>query len=440
VLLPWSRTATLAVCSSGVALSLHGEKPRLLTDATFEWKDSNQLAQILAQSESTLKNQSVNVILSNTFVRYLVLPWQDGVLTQMDWQAIAQHAFRKQFGAAANDWLVRVSLEKYGQTVLAAAIDNSFYAQLQISAEALNFSIGAVEPLLMRVLNQNKPNTWALIAEPERLVLCQMQDSEWRQVLVDSPPAGQEFQHAEQLIQRSLLQLEASAQPSKIGSFVSKALSKIWQDNIGSRQKLMMPLSGAQPHAVWMAGFSAQNKAQKIQLDFADKAQTKTKLGDLILLLGALFLAAFLWISYQQTQAKIDALQQTEMDVERYSGVEGRSGARVDSVVQEQLKLSQQAQQQLNLPWMPMLAALEAVKKANSNIQLLNISPNKNRAEIKLSGEAATFADITHLIDDLRTNAAFSDAVLVSQHLEQDADRPKSSAIYVFEINVGWRV
>ncbi len=432
--LPWSKTSTLALSNTGIALSIRGEKPQLITDATFEWKDANQLAEILAQSKSVLKNQQVNFVLSNTFVRYLVMPWQDGVLTQADWQAIAQHEFRKQFGATANDWLVRVSLGKHGQTVLAAAIDNKLYAQLQTSAEQLGFNVRVVEPLLMRVLNQNKLNNWVLIAEPQRLLLCQTHDDEWQQVVVDSPPAGQEFQHAEQLIQRSLLQLEASAQPSKIGSFVSKALSKTWQDNIGSRQKLMIPLSGAQPHAVWMAGFSAQNKAQKIQLDFAGKTETKTKLGDLILLLGALSLAAFLWISYQQTQAKINVLQQTEI------GAENLSSTKVDPAVQEQLKLSQQAQQQLNLPWMPMLAALEMVKKTNPNIQLLNISPNKNRAEIKLSGEAATFADITHLIDDLRTNAAFSDAVLVSQHLEQDTDRPKSQIIYVFEINVRWRV
>jgi Fimbrial assembly protein (PilN) len=401
VWLPWSKTSTLALSSTGIALSIRGEKPQLLTDATFECKDANQLTEILAQSESSLKKQSVNVVLSNTFVRYLVLPWQDAVLTQADWQAIAQHEFRKQFGATANDWLVRVNLGKHGQTVLAAAIDNKLYAQLQTSAEQLGFNVCVIEPLLMRVFNQHNPNSWVLVAEPQRLLLCQIRDDEWQQVVVDSPPAGQEYQHAEQLIQRSSLQIE-------------------------------------KPHAVWMAGFSAQNKAQKIQLDFA--AKTQTKLGDLILLFGALSLAAFLWISYQQIQAKINVLQQTEMDAERYSGAESRSGAKVDPAVQEQLKLSQQAQQQLNLPWMPMLAALETVKKANSNIQLLNISPNKNRAEIKLSGEAATFADITHLIDDLRANPAFSDAVLVSQHLEQDADRPKSQVIYVFEINVGWRV
>jgi hypothetical protein len=369
-------------------------------------------------------------------VRYLVLPWQDNVLKQADWQAIAQHEFRKQFGAVASDWLISVSLAKHGQKILAAAIDNSLFTQLQSSAEQNGFNVCSVEPLLMRVFNQQNPNTWALVAEPQRLLLCQMHDDEWQQIVVDSPPAGQEYQKAEQLIQRSFLPLDTSAQPNKIATYVSAALSKIWQDNIGSRQKLMMQLSAAQPHPVWLAGLPLPRLyAQKIQLDFAAKTHANTALGDLILLLGAIFLAIFLWINYQQTQTKINLLQQqADLPVDAYSS------KKLDPALADNLALAQQSQLQLNLPWMPTLAALEAVKKTNPSIQLLNISPNKNRAEIKLSGETATFANIAHFIDDLRANPAFTDAVLISQHLEQDADKPKSSLVYVFEINLGWRV
>lgn len=434
--LPWSKPGTLALSGVGIAFGLRGKKPQLLTDADFQWKDTNQLADILAHSKNALKNQTVKVILSNTFVRYLVLPWQDGVMTQADWQAIAQHEFRKQFGTAAGDWLVQVALGRYGQTVLAAAIDNSLYTQLQAAAKQLSFNISAIEPLLMSACNQNSSNTWVLVAEPQRLLLSQMHGGEWKQVLVDSPPAGRESQHAEQLIQRSLLQLETTAQPGKIAAYVSAALNKTWQDNAGSRQKLMTPLSGTQPHAVWMAGFPPlNNQAKKTQLDFSGKTQAKTKLSDVILLLGTISLAAYLWISHQQTQAQISALQQ-----QAKAGLEARPSVRPDPEMEGNLKFALQAQQRLNLPWMPALSALEAVKKANPNIEFLSISPNKNRAEIKLNGEAATFADITHFLDDLRANAAFSDALLVSQHLEQDADKPKPQVIYVFEINVGWRI
>lgn len=426
---------TLAICRTGVALALRGEKPQLLTNAAFEWKDTSQLSEILADSENVIKNQNVKVVLSNTFARYLVLPWQDGVLMQADWQAIAQHEFRKQFGAIADDWLVGVSLGKHGQTVLAAAMDNKLYAQLQASSEQLAFKIEAIEPLLITLLNRNSASTWTLLAEPQRLVLCTSADGEWKQVLVDSPPLGQEYAHAEKLIQRSLLQLETTAQPSKIATFVSAALTKIWQDNIGSRQKLMLPLSSAQSHATWMAGLSLNKQTQKVQLYFARKSQTKTKLGDVILLLAAISVAAFLWINYQQTQAKISTLEQ-----QAAANLMARPIVKPDAAVADKLKIALQVQQQLNLPWMPMLAALEEVKKANPNIEFINISPNKNRSEIKLNGEATAFADITQLLNDLRANAAFSDAALVNQHLEQDADKPKSQIIYVFEINLGWRV
>jgi Cu/Ag efflux protein CusF len=427
----------LAISNTGIAFCQGGKHSQLLTDATFRWKDANQLAEILFYNKNIFKNKQVNVVLSNTFVRYLILPWQEEVLTQTEWQAIAQHAFRKAFGAIANDWLTRVHFAQYGQTVLVAAIDNSLYTQLQHSAAQIGFDLVALEPLLTCIFNQDNNNIWTLIAEPQRLMLCQIRNGEWMQIAVDSPPAGQEYQKGEQLIQRSFLQLDTVNQPSKITTYVSAALSQGWQDKIGSRQKLMTPFTGVQAHALWMANLPVSNKrAQNLQLDFASKVQASTQFVDLILLVTALTLAVFLWVSYQQTQLKINTLQQ------QYAANQNiNSTVKPDPVTEEKLMLAHQTLQQLNLPWMPMLTALEMVKKANPNIALLNISPNKNRAEIKLIGEATDFADITRLLNGLRINEAFNDAVLVSQHLEQeDTKNGQKKLIYVFEMNVGWRI
>ena len=430
-----SRPSTLAISHTGIAFCQGGKKTQLLTDTTFRWIDANQLAEILASNKDIVKNQQVNVVLSNTFVRYLILPWQDGVLTQADWQAIAQHAFRKAFGVIANDWLTHVHFSRYGQTVLAAAIDKSLYVQLQRSAKQIGFDLVALESLLTRVFNQDNKNSWTLIAEPQRLMLCQIRNGEWLQTVMDSPLAGQEYQKAEQLIQRSILQLETANQPSKVSTYVSASLSQGWQDEMGSIQKLMTPFTSVQAHALWMANLPVSNKrAQNRQLDFTSK--TKAQLISLIFFVATLTLATFLWLSYQQTQLKIDILQQ-----QRVANINANATDKPDPVIEEKLMLAHQTQQQLNLPWMPMLTALEMVKKANPNIALLNISPNKNRAEIKLIGEATDFADITRLLNDLRINTAFNDAVLVSQHLEQeDAKNGQKKLIYVFEMNVGWRI
>ena len=253
MLLPWSRTSTLAICNHGVALDAGVKKPQLLTDANFKWTEQTQLNEILLKYQDSIKNHAIKVILSNFFVRYLVLPWQDSVFTEADWKAIAQHEFRKQHGALANNWLVSVHLQEYGQAILAAAIDNKLYSQLHESAAQLKFDVVAVEPLLMTLLNQNLPNTWALIAEPERLVLCQIKDGTWQQVFVDSPPAGHEYQHAERLIQRSFLPIDGIVQHGKVATYVSAALLRGWQDSIDGQQRIITKTSSLQPHAVWMA-------------------------------------------------------------------------------------------------------------------------------------------------------------------------------------------
>lgn len=262
MLLPWSSVRTLAIAHDGIALRTGGEKPQMLTEAGFQWRAETPLLSLLSQHENSLKNQPIKVVLSNTFVRYLVLPWQDAVFAKADWQAIAQHAFRQQFGAQAGDWRVSVHFQQYGQTVLAAAMNDDVYMQLEAAATALKFNMVRVAPLLMTLLNAHSADAkaidwaltgWVLVAEPQRLLLCQINQGEWQQVLVDSPPAGQEYQHAEQLIQRAML-TALPTPATKVASYVSASLSKSWQENIGSRQKMIMPVSGAKPHAAWMAG------------------------------------------------------------------------------------------------------------------------------------------------------------------------------------------
>ena len=175
---------------------------------------------------------------------------------------------------------------------------------------------------------------------------------------------------------------------------------------------------------------------QKIQLNFVGGRQNRASWWDLVLLLAVIVLTGFLLNCYQETKTQINLLQQkTEANPELVPRVA------LDLALEGSLKYAQQVQQQLNLPWMSMLTALEEVKKSNPNIHLLGIGPIKDRAEIKLNGEAMKFTDITHFLDELRANKVFSDAALVSQHLEQDDSiKSQDKLIYVFEIKLDWRL
>ena len=116
MLLPWSKQSTLAISHHGIAFKHADGQSKLLTDNKFAWTNVAQLAEILNAHQSLVKHQHVQVLLSNTLIRYLVLPWQNEVFAKQDWQSIAQHEFRKQYGAAADTWKVSVNFGNYGQT------------------------------------------------------------------------------------------------------------------------------------------------------------------------------------------------------------------------------------------------------------------------------------------------------------------------------------
>ena len=170
-----------------------------------------------------------------------------------------------------------------------------------------------------------------------------------------------------------------------------------------------------------------------MRLNFAPSSNVVSLLGS-VLLMAVLVVMALVYVKQQALTEAIAAKTRSLQPLSRGSHTQAQ--ASLDKALANNTQLAQTVQQQLNVPWMAMLTGLEQMKKANPNIDLLSISPNKQRASIVLTGEATTFADITQLLDALRTHPAFGDAVLLNHHLEQDA----AHVVYVFEINVGWRV
>lgn len=260
MLLPWSKPSCLSLSAQGIALRLGNQVPQLLSDQAVVGHDDSALAKVLEQQATLLKHQTIEVVLSNALVRYCVLPWQNGIYRREDWEAIAQHAFRKDFGSEANEWVVTLSLAAYQAPVLAGAIDQSLLLQLQTLSKQIGFTLAGVTPLLAKLeAKQTASSTqWLCAAEPQRIVLLQKNKEGYQQVLVDSPPTNAESMHLQQLVSRALLQTQqasaAMGQVSKPLVYVSNALKTSWDDTVASSCKLAMPLTASQPHPVWMAG------------------------------------------------------------------------------------------------------------------------------------------------------------------------------------------
>ncbi len=171
-----------------------------------------------------------------------------------------------------------------------------------------------------------------------------------------------------------------------------------------------------------------------LDLDYAVDLKPTPMWLRLALLLAALVLASSVLAYYQQLQSQLQAKQ---ADATNYIAQKPiASNVQLDDALND----AWATQQNLNFPWLKMLSALEAVKAQHPSIDLLSVTPNKAKAEIMLTGEAKSFDQITQLLNDLKANPSFTDAVLVNQRLveELQSGAKKGVLIYTFSLKLNW--
>lgn len=251
----WSKkNMRLAVATNGVALrDANGKVHQIACPEHLDLtQDVKALNTLLESQRAFLAAQKVEVVLAHSFVRFLVLPWQQ-VMRAQDWQAIARHAFKKTFGNAAADWQLDVRLSGYQKPVVAAAIDQATFAGLNNLAQSYDFQIAHIKPLANFCVPTSTSNQgWLMIAEPQRLLLIQHVSGIWQNSWVDAPPRGAEQQHAEQLVQRILVQQPSQQRPARVTTYVSAELQPDWQKNSSSILQLANKIHQQTPHSVWM--------------------------------------------------------------------------------------------------------------------------------------------------------------------------------------------
>jgi hypothetical protein len=132
-------------------------------------------------------NVVVRIVLSNDFVRYLIVPHNDSVSGSEEEQAFARFHFAKVHGEISRGWDIRLS-RTFGGTRLACAVDSALIAALQQSfPRDRRPQLASVQPLLMAVFNKgvaSVPDTgaWLLVAEADRTSVALLLGKTWRAV------------------------------------------------------------------------------------------------------------------------------------------------------------------------------------------------------------------------------------------------------------------
>jgi hypothetical protein len=124
----------------------------------------------------------VSVVLSNHFVRYAVLPPQDGSATPDEEVALARFQFTRIHGERVKAWDVRVSGE------LACAIDAALLEGIKRGfSDRKKARLVSVQPFLMHAYNGARrriprEGAWLMLAEAGRTCLARLAPRGWASV------------------------------------------------------------------------------------------------------------------------------------------------------------------------------------------------------------------------------------------------------------------
>lgn len=171
----------------------------------------------------------------------------------------------------------------------------------------------------------------------------------------------------------------------------------------------------------------------RLDIDFARAARPYPLWLRLGLLLAGLVLLAVLWMWARKLQSGI-AQQSALLQARQPAAASGK----IDPHLADRIAAAARVQQSLQTPWLQALAQLETVKSRHPELQLLNVTPNRSKAEIIVTGEARQFDVITAFLQDLKKSAQFPDAVLQNQRLHEPENG--GAPVYNFSAQLAWRL
>jgi hypothetical protein len=140
---------------------------------------------VLEVFSSVLKpKHQLNVVLADSFVKYMLLPFNPALKSDEQWLALARHRLATVYGAQASEWEVKLTATAPQGARLACAIERTLIASLAEMSVAAHVDLVSVQPFLVAGFNQisslaGAAACWLVVEEPGRLTLAYLQRGAW---------------------------------------------------------------------------------------------------------------------------------------------------------------------------------------------------------------------------------------------------------------------
>lgn len=167
-----------------------------------------------------------------------------------------------------------------------------------------------------------------------------------------------------------------------------------------------------------------------ISVDFSKRSQHQQNLRSGLILLVLLLL--IIWLALQYSDSQSQAVSKSNQD--QLTPIVEPQQRVLTAEEQQQNAAAEELVELLNIPWLNMLTDLESVLASVPNIYLKQLQPNSRAGQIIISGEADTLEPLLDLMQQLESESAFNDVLLMQQHqLEDDPTR------LGFTLKMGWQ-
>ncbi len=157
------------------------------TDTANSWQPALDTLAKLMHSDAQWQAATVNVVVSNHFVRYQLIPWSAVVSSAAMRTAYVRESFAQVYGDSAATWTYSVNPTRHGAAWFASAIDQTLLTQLEDAVGQGQSKLRSVVPYLMPAFNRARrmlkdKNLWFVQQEPGKLLLMLVIDGRWQAV------------------------------------------------------------------------------------------------------------------------------------------------------------------------------------------------------------------------------------------------------------------
>ncbi len=196
MLLSFRNRLTVVLCPTQIAVSVTGRgwRPKTSNPSTLSFDSAADVAvwrtplTVLDDwlSQRKQAGADIELIVSDAFARYVLVPWSDDVQKPAEIAALARIHFETQFGAAAADWEIRVDRSGYGRPAICCALDKSFLAELDTLLKAHKLRLTSLQPYFMRACNRWRNrfggNVLFAVSGMGQCVLSSMRNGAWHSI------------------------------------------------------------------------------------------------------------------------------------------------------------------------------------------------------------------------------------------------------------------